>query len=801
MIYDRPITISHGNNRKSINWQPQRLMLSELWEKLRIPTRGTETLAEYMAKKKTQQDELKDVGGFVGGSLNSPFRKANNVTGRDVITLDFDNIPTGGTDDVLRRVEGLGAGYCIYSTRKHREDAPRLRILIPFDRTVTAEEYEPCARKMAEYIGLEMADPTTFQVARLMYFPSCCSDSQYIYHYADKPFVSADGLLAQYADWRDVSLWPALPGAQTFTKLAVKQGDPDSKTGIVGAFCRTYDIYRAMDELIPGIYEPVDNTPGRYTYLGGSTTGGAVVYEGGKFLYSHHATDPCGGRLVNSFDMVRLHRFADLDNDAKDGTPTHNLPSHKAMIAEYMADNEVAAIVAKERMNLPGAAEDFNDIGGDGSNWAAKLQPGSQGGYQRSLFNFILVLQNHPDLHGCVRADLFSNKKIAAEGLPWLRTAEDTTVWGDEDTTELCIWMENIFGKVTRSDIRSAINALALRQSFHPVRDYLNCLVWDGVLRLDTLFIDYMGAKEEALGYTRAVTRKSLVASVARVMTPGCKYDYMPVLIGKQGGKKSMLFDILAGGTKFFSDSLKTFEGQRAQEGVRGKWILEIAEMQTLDRTNVNAAKGFMTQRSDYYRAAYGEEPKDYPRQCAFFGTSNDYECLRDDTGGRRFWPVQTDMQPRRKNVSTDLPAERDQIWAEAVMYWRMGETLYLPPEQEAVAAQIQEDHREAHPWEDTIIGFVSREVPVDWDKWELSARRTYYDGRANYTGETKPRDRICIAEIWLEALEGISINRITLADKRIIRNVLNNIPGWNKSPSAIRFGKIYGVQKGYIKG
>jgi predicted P-loop ATPase len=262
-----------------------------------------------------------------------------------------------------------------------------------------------------------------------------------------------------------------------------------------------------------------------------------------------------------------------------------------------------------------------------------------------------------------------------------------------------------------------------------------------------------------------------------------------------------MLFSILAGGAKFFSDSLKTFEGQKAQEGVRGKWIIEIAEMQTLDKTNVNAAKGFMSQDTDYYRAAYGEEAKDYPRQCAFFGTSNDYECLRDNTGGRRFWPVQTDEIPRKKDVAVDLPIERDQIWAEAVAYWRMGETWYLSNELEEVAARIQEEHRETHPWEDTITDFVNKEIPVDWENWELPARRAYWDGKANYAGGTKPRNKICILEIWLEALEGISVNRITLADKRIIRGTLNNIPGWSRSPLAMRFGKVYGIQKGYVKG
>lgn len=161
---------------------------------------------------------------------------------------------------------------------------------------------------MAVCIGIEFADPTTFEATRLMYWPSCCKDSEYVFTFGDKQMLYADGLLnvmnEKYGDWRDVSKWPQVPGADNaYKKLAMKQSDPLSKAGVVGAFCRTYDIYGAMDTYLDGIYAPVDDSRGRYTYLGGSTTGGAVVYDNGMFLYSHHSTDPCCGRLVNAFDL------------------------------------------------------------------------------------------------------------------------------------------------------------------------------------------------------------------------------------------------------------------------------------------------------------------------------------------------------------------------------------------------------------------------------------------------------------------------------------------------------------------
>lgn len=349
MINDRKIVISVGASRKSINWQRQELNFSDFIGRLKKPIRSTETLETYLKMSKTKQDELKDIGGFVGGSLKGLRRKSDSVEFRDLITLDFDNIISGGTSEVIKRVMTLGCSYVIYSTRKHASYKPRLRIILPTDRSVSPDEYEPIARFMAKTIGIEMADPTTFEASRLMYWPSCSCDSEYVFKYEDKPLLSADGILNKYDDWKDISSWPQVPGSEvSHRKLITRQQDPTSKNGIIRAFCRTYDIYSAMDEFIPKAYDSTgeDN---RFTYMGGSTTGGAIVYENGKFLYSHHATDPCGGQLVNSWDLIRLHKFGNLDIDAAEGTPVATLPSTSAMKELARADVNVTALLNKER--------------------------------------------------------------------------------------------------------------------------------------------------------------------------------------------------------------------------------------------------------------------------------------------------------------------------------------------------------------------------------------------------------------------------------------------------------------------
>lgn len=318
MQFDRQITITTGASRNDLNWKPQLMTVAELYDRLRNPVRSTETLDAYMHLPKPQQDALKDVGGFVGGSLNGGRRKANAVTGRDLVTLDFDNIPGWGTDEIISRVDAIGCSYAVYSTRKHCPNKPRLRVVIPLDRTATPDEYEPLARRLAWLIGIDKADPTTFQASRLMYWPSACVDSDYVFRCKDAPLASVDFLLGTYADWRNMAEWPQVPGAApNYQKMALKQGDPTAKPGIVGAFCRAYDIRTAMDKFLPGIYTPcIMGSEERYTYTGGSTAGGAIIYDNGKFLYSHHATDPCSMQLVNAFDLVRLHLYGDKDDSA-----------------------------------------------------------------------------------------------------------------------------------------------------------------------------------------------------------------------------------------------------------------------------------------------------------------------------------------------------------------------------------------------------------------------------------------------------------------------------------------------------
>lgn len=799
MQYNRMLRISTAGSRKATQWPKSEILWSEFVEKLKTPIRGVESLEEYLALPKSRQDELKDVGGFVGGTFAGDRRKAANVEGRDLVTLDLDHIPAGQTEDILRRVEGLGCAAAVYSTRKHAGYAPRLRVVIPLDRTGTADEYEPAARKLACLIGIGFCDPTTFEASRLMYWASCCADGQYICEAYDRPFCSLDGLLSMYGDWHDITQWPQVPGEDAGARRRLaKQEDPTTKRGVIGAFCRTYSITQAMERFIPGMYEET-GIPGRYTYTGGSTAGGAIVYDGDLFLYSHHATDPCSGQLVNAFDMVRLHRYGDLDNEVKEGTPVSKMPSFMEMSRLAVNDAAVSGLISQEKLEK--AREAFQapeapqeDSGTDYDlSWLSRLTKDGNGKYEKTINNAVVVLENDPLLKGRIVTDEFASCGMVLGRVPWDQR-EEKRRWKDVDDAGFYRYVEVFYGLTGREKLDNALMIVSAQNRINDVKQYLQGLTWDGVKRLDTLLSEYLGAEDTA--YTRAVMRKSLCAAVGRAVTGGIKYDYMPIFTGPQGIGKSTFLRIL--GKDWFSDSLTTFEGKEAAELIQGTWINEIGELSAFTKQETQVIKQFLSKTDDIYRAAYGRRTDKYPRRCVFFGTSNDSEFLKDATGNRRFWPVDVGVHPAKKSVWNQLPLETDQIWAEAYLYWTMGEPLYLPKEIEELAKDQQEKHRESSGKEGIILDFLERKVPSNWDSLDLQKRRIFWNGNMKLEEGTElvSREKVCAAEIWVECF-GSELKYMKRSDSTEINNILLCLKGWERIKSTRRFG-VYGQQRGF---
>lgn len=766
-------------------------------ERLSTTSRTPESQGEYKNMTKSQQDKIKDIGGFVAGKLKNGSRKAENVESRDIITLDADFAAVDFCDqlDIF-----LSCAWCVYSTHKHTPEKPRLRLLIPLDRSATAEEYEALARKIADNIGIDQFDDTTYQPHRLMYWPSTSMDGEYVFRTGKGEFLSVDSILQQYKDWTDVSEWPVSGRTlQRKDRLLKKQEDPCSKNGIVGAFCRTYNVEEAMEKFLPGVYVPCAMED-RYTYAAGSTAAGAVIYDDGKFIYSNHATDPAGGVLCNAFDLVRLHKFRELDEEAAEGTPTVKLPSYLEMRELASNDAEVRMTLHKEKLAC--SQKDFAGISiaedEDDDSWVLEMDVDGKGNYMATIHNAKMILSHDPLLKGKIRKNEFTKKYRVFGALPW-NTDERERDWEDNDDSGLRYYIEKVYQIKGKANIEDAWGLVANENRYHPVRDYLESLVWDGVPRVETLFIEFMGAEDNA--YTRAVSRIALTAAVARIFAPGIKYDNVVVLVGPQGCGKSTILKKL--GRDWFSDTLTTMQGKEAYEQIQGFWIIEIGELAAMKRYEVETVKQFTSKSEDSYRAAYGHHVETHKRQCVFFGTTNTYDFLKDMTGNRRFFPVDVHPEKAVKDVWKDLDTKAvDQIWAEAVSLFRNGEKFYMwNDDLKRMAEEVQDSHLEESPLAGAVLAFLDKKIPKNWDEIDLCAKRDFIRGESfvsDIKGEVY-RDKVCALEIWCELFDG-ERKDLSRQKSKEINDIIEKTGEWIRAKKSLRFSGAYGVQKGFIR-
>ena len=789
--YDYTVDLATGHSRTSKKWRNRHWQWSELLQRCSETQRTNETAAEYAKMSREEQSNVKDVGGFVGGYLSGGVRKNTNVLYRSVATLDIDY----GTLNVWEDFQmAFSFAAMLYSTHKHSEKTPRYRLVFPLSRQVTPAEYEPLCRKIAAEIGIDLFDDTTYELPRLFYWPSTSKDADYVFEYQDGPACNVDQILGQYVDYRDVSAWPVSSREGDVIAHEIKKaGDPTEKPGVIGAFCRAYSIEDVIERFLADYYDPT-GVDGRYTYKLGSVAGGLVCYEG-KFAFSHHETDPASRQLCNAFDLCRLHLYGAKDEGSRALDITRK-PSYLAMTEFASQDRNVKLILSRDKQQA--AADDFADVElpeDYNDDWKGDLEYSKSGKLQCTIGNIILILENDPALRGHIVHDLFAGFDGVVGGLPWNKKA---TQWTDSDDANLRVWLEKNYGLTGKEKIADALTAVLTRHSYHPIRDYLNGLTWDGTPRLERLIIDYIGAEDTELN--RVMTRKHFTAAVTRVFKPGCKYDYCLVMTGPEGAGKSTLLNKMGG--QWFNDSITTTEGKEGMDQLRRAWIIEMGELASIKRSDVESIKAYLSKRVDIYRAAYARRTAEHPRQCIFCGTTNEALFLKGDNGNRRFWVIAVDPTLRKYSAWQDaIDRDRDQLWAEAMHYYQQGEKLYLDDRLEAQAKQRQAEYNDDHddPLADMLLNFLDAKLPADWETYDLNRRRAWWRDPDPLSADgTETRTRVSAVEFICERMGR------DLADKefkylaRKISNLIKALPNWEKVSTTKHCQNLYGIQRGY---
>lgn len=783
--------LSIGNSRMDKKWNLAEMELSEFRDRISQTRRTAETVEQYRKLGKAKQDDIKDVGGFVLGTLKGGRRKKDCVLTRSGLSLDMDY----ATPDIIEQIEMFFSFQCyIYSTHKHTPEKPRLRLIIPLAREVTPDEYCAVARKVADEIGIELFDDTTYEPSRLMYWPSTSSDGEFIFHEITGALLDPDAELAKYHDWHNTAEWPVSKRQQTIVNRDIKkQADPLEKPGMVGAFCRTYSITDAIDIFLQDVYKH-SSMSGRYDYIPADSQAGVVIYED-RFAYSHHATDPACGKLMNAFDVVRIHKFGLQDAKADEDTDPAKLPSFKAMQEFVLQDNRVKVQLAKERTQ---AAQTEFESESDDEDWQTVLELDKQGKVKDTLTNIAAILRHDPQLKNIVYNEFKCMIDVIGD-LPWKQVKPG---WGDTDISCAKLYFERVYGIWSPTKFKDALLAVvSAERLYHPIKEYFETLQWDGTERVDTLLIDYLGAEDTP--YVRAVTRKTLAAAVARVYEPGIKFDSILVLNGPQGIGKSTLFTLL--GKQWYSDSLSItdMKDKTAAEKLQGYWILELGELAGMKKVDVETMKSFVTRTDDKFRQSYGVVVESHPRSCIIVGSTNsEGGFLRDITGNRRFWPVH--VSGNGKFHPWEL-TEVDQIWAEAIERYRAGEELYLKGRVAADAYAMQQDAMESDDREGVIADYLETLLPENWDKMDLFQRRSFLGG-SEFDGAPKAgtvrREKVCIMEIWCECF-GKERQNLKRSDSYEVESILMKVGGWEPI-QGLKSGKtrfpLYGPQKTFVR-
>lgn len=775
----RDLAIAYGNSRQAKKWVNKTVRFDDLKERLKTTIRTTESAEEYAKMNKAQRDAAKDHGGFVGGVLKGGRRKVDSVELRSMIALDGDHID----GDFLDRFKEITPFTSVlYSTHSSTEENPRVRIIFPLTRDISPEEFVAVSRYTAQMLGIDYFDECSYQPNQLMYWPSTPANGHYVYKETDKGWLDPDIILAEHPEWKDPTILPTSSRESRANSASQqKVQDPLIKEGVVGLFNRTfYPVTRVLEEFLSDVYEPTANE-NRWHLIASKSIAGVEIIDD-KFVYSHHAKDPAYMQLCNAFDIVRIHKFGSADDKA----------SFRDMCEFAMQQDEVRILAANERLSE--AEDDFTDE--DDDEWKKRLRYASKGAIlENSLYNAKLILQNDPVLKGIVFNQLADGLEIKGE-VPWQHPAK---FWRDADDAQLICYVDDHYGSFSQRNYDIAVTKVTDDRSYHPIKQYFESLPpWDGVKRVDTLFIDYLGAEDNE--YIRAVCRKTLCAAYMRIYHPGIKFDYLPVFNGAQGIGKSTFISNL--GMEWFSDSLtlSDMNDKTAAEKLQGYWIHEIGELAGMKKADLDKVKAFVSRCDDKYRASFGKRVTPHPRQCVFFGTTNSENgYLRDITGNRRFWNVKVSGGSKYKPWEMTKEVV-EQIWAEVILLAKAGEKLYLEPQLESFAQEEQREAMEQDDREGVVREYLDMLLPDSWDEMDIYRRRDYFRDPSDPTRPEGVVQRTAVSnlEIWCECF-GKSKEDIKPSDSYAIAAIMKRIKKWEKS-SARRRIPIYGLQRVYTR-
>lgn len=738
---EKPLDFTTAPRRDSKNWDY-----------------GTTTWAELEAMVQ-EPAAKKEAGNYLLGKLRGTRRKKTTIVSRSAIALDVDHAPA----DFIERIQlTLPSAFLAHTTYSSTEEEPRWRVLVPVSRDLLPDEHVWAVEWLMELLGRDFFDPGSTEPERYMFRPAARVRKDYKFVIEDGNPLDADEVLEGFEE--DLSKRDAPKPSRT-------KRDPYSIDGVVGAFNRAYSIPHAIEtfEL------PYERDGEHRWHLVGARAVSGLSEIGDGLVFSHHVSDPAWGRACSAFDLVRLHKFGELDERTSPQTPINRLPSHEAMLELASTDE----LVVRELIGNE-FSDELDEIADsvEETDWRTRLSLHSKtGAVLDKIKNWDLITKYDTAFAGLA----FNEITFAIEtlrDLPWRTISYGGPNFTAADRAELAHYVERNYGlRPTAHMIDGIVISRAYRKRFHPVRDYLDTLEWDGVERLEECLPGVVPTD-----YTRMVARKCLTAAVARAYDPGCKWDHTLVLQGPQAIGKTYWAHKMAKG---YMAPLGRIDNKDTLLALHRSWIVMADEGYSLRKADNDMMKEFLTRTEDVFRIPYERDTNVHKRGFVIWSTTNDETFLRNEQGNRRYLPVQC---TEKVDFSIMTDHYIDQIWAEAKHYYREGEQLFLDEEETEVTGQQQEQFTEEDVTSGVIVEYLETLVPDDWDQMSPESRQAWRQDRADglVPEGTVRIDRVCSVQLWVEAF-GRRLGDQHRADLLQITGAMKRLPGWRALPGRQR--------------
>ena len=425
----------------------------------------------------------------------------------------------------------------------------------------------------------------------------------------------------------------------------------------------------------------------------------------------------------------------------------------------------------------------------------------------KSIFNAQLIIEHDENLKNLIAYDEFSEQLVKTRASETLKITKG--YWNDSDDSMTRAYIERAYNLLFSKEIISdAVVGSSKNHTVNPVKTRIESVKWDKKPRVASYFIDYLGAEDSE--YTRAVTKAWLVGAVGRVYRPGIKFELVPIIEGKQGlGKSTVARNLFP---DVFNDSIDGLGMNKDDyQSLNGSWIVEIAELSAMKKTNIDKMKNFISAQSDTYRNSYGRYSMPHPRKCVFIGSTNQRDFLKDSTGERRFFPIHCGINKATKQVWKVDDDEILQLLAEAKEMFDNDEPLYLDKQMMKIAKKYQSDAQTIDPMKDAIQDFLEIRVPANWQELSNSIKQTYAQGVLENLEQSKwlaPQlkepftkiDRTTTREI-LNVVFGKSVDKYLTGavnnDAKKVKLIMDNMDGWESKANVVVGGRR---SRGYVR-